>query len=136
MPLYYTVVPAAILAVLIHPRTESLRIGRIMWAFCTYLESVSVLPQLRLMQNAKMIEPFTSHYVFALSIARFIGCAHWTIQVVYLGGSQYVFLLKNGYLWFPMALLAEIVQTFILADFAYYYIKSFMQGQLLTRMPV
>ncbi|WCJ37985.1 ER lumen protein retaining receptor family protein [Euphorbia peplus] len=135
MPLYYTVVPSAVLAILIHPRTEHLMIARMLWAFCTYLESVSVLPQLRLMQNAKMIEPFTSHYVFALSVARFIGCAHWIIQVYY-GAQQYLYLAGTGYLWFPMAFLAEMVQTFILADFCYYYIKSFMQGQLLVRMPV
>lgn len=29
----------------------------------------------------QMIEPFTSHYVFALGISRFFACAHWIIQV-------------------------------------------------------
>lgn len=28
-----------------------------------------------------MIEPFTAHYVFALGVSRFLGCAHWIIQV-------------------------------------------------------
>ncbi|XP_043805870.1 ER lumen protein-retaining receptor erd-2.2 [Manihot esculenta] len=135
MPLYYTVVPSAILAILIHPYGSSLGISRFLWAFCVYLESVSVLPQLRLMQNAKMIEPFTAHYVFALGIARFLACAHWIIQVYETGG-RHLFLIGSGYLWLPMALLSEGVQTFILADFCYYYIKSFMEGQLLMRMPV
>ncbi|EEF31309.1 ER lumen protein retaining receptor, putative [Ricinus communis] len=135
MPLYYMVVPSAILAALIHPYKTHICISRILWAFCVYLESVSVLPQLRLMQNAKMIEPFTSHYVFALGVARFLACAHWIIQVYETRG-RYLFLVGSGYFWFPMALLAEAVQTFILADFCYYYIKSFMGGQLLMRMPV
>ncbi|KAK2995167.1 hypothetical protein RJ640_025397 [Escallonia rubra] len=117
-----TVVPSAILALLIHPYTQHSHISRILWAFCVYLESVSVLPQLRLMQNAKMIEPFTAHYVFALGVARFLGCAHWIIQVYDTAGT-YLFLLGSGYLWLPMVLLSEIVQTFILADFCYYYIK-------------
>ncbi|KAA3459269.1 ER lumen protein retaining receptor family protein isoform 1 [Gossypium australe] len=112
-----------------------IRFNHVLWAFCVYLEAVSVMPQLRMMQNAKMIEPFTAHYVFALSMARFLACAHWIIQVYETGG-RYLFLVGYGYLWFPMAVLAEIVQTFILVDFCYYYIKSFMQGQLIIRMPV
>ncbi|KAM1003512.1 hypothetical protein ACFX15_003577 [Malus domestica] len=62
--LYFGVVPAAILGVLVHPYTLYKPIGRILWAFGGYMEAVSVLPQLRLMKNAKMIEPFTSQYVF------------------------------------------------------------------------
>ncbi|GMI98637.1 hypothetical protein like AT3G25160 [Hibiscus trionum] len=123
-PIYYLVVPCAILALLIHPHASylSTHISQILWAFCVYLEAVSVMPQLRMMQNAKMIEPFTAHYVFALGVARFLACANWIIQVYETRG-RYLFLLGYGYLWFPMALLSEIVQTFILLDFCYYYIK-------------
>ena len=31
--------------------------------------------------TSQMVEPFTAHYVFALGVARFLGCAHWMIQV-------------------------------------------------------
>jgi ER lumen protein retaining receptor len=31
-----------------------------------YVEAVSVLPQLRMMQRAKVVERFTANYVFAL----------------------------------------------------------------------
>ncbi|XP_044492151.1 ER lumen protein-retaining receptor erd-2.2-like isoform X2 [Mangifera indica] len=123
-PLYYIVVPCAILALLIHPFSYHLSLNGFLWAFCVYLESVSVFPQLRMMQNAKMIEPFTSRYVFALGVARFLSCAHWILQVIERRG-HYLFLIGQGYLWFPMAFVAEMVQTFILADFCYYYIKSF-----------
>ena len=54
---------------------------QILWAFCVYLEAVSVLPQLRMMQKAKVVEKFTAHYVFALGLSRFISCAHWILQV-------------------------------------------------------
>ncbi|KAL6497862.1 hypothetical protein OROHE_026889 [Orobanche hederae] len=129
MPIYYVVAPCAILAMLIHPYTHHARIGRFLWAFSTYLESVS------------MIEPFTANYVFALGVARFLGCAHWIIKVirmtfVYDSAGQYLFLVGSGYIWLPMVLLAEIVQTFILADFCYYYIKSVMSGQLLVQLPL
>ncbi|KAB2075332.1 hypothetical protein ES319_A07G216000v1 [Gossypium barbadense] len=79
-PIYYMVVPCAILAMLINPRTAHIYFSHVLWAFCVYLEAVSVMPQLRMMQNAKMIEPFTAHYVFALGMARFLACAHWIIQ--------------------------------------------------------
>ena len=42
---------------------------------------------------------------------------------VYDSAGKYLFLVGSGYLWLPMVLLSEIVQTFILADFCYYYIK-------------
>ncbi|KAJ0112367.1 hypothetical protein Patl1_01550 [Pistacia atlantica] len=134
-PLYYIVVPCAILALMIHPYSYRMSVSGILWAFCVYLESVSVFPQLRMMQNAKMIEPFTSHYVFALGVARFLSCAHWILQVIETRG-RYLFLVGYGYFWFPMAFLAEMIQTFILADFCYYYIKSLKDGQLIMRMPV
>ncbi|KAJ7950486.1 ER lumen protein retaining receptor family protein [Quillaja saponaria] len=136
----YLVVPSIILAVFIHPASlngtlNNFVLTRILWAFCVYLESVSILPQLRLMQNAKMIEPFTSHYVFALGVSRFLALADWIIQI-YEIHEAYLFLIGNGYFWFMAAFLSEIIQSFILADFCYYYIKSVMQGQLLMRMPV
>ena len=30
----------------------------------------------------QVVEPFTSHYVFALGVARFLSCAHWILQVI------------------------------------------------------
>lgn len=47
------------LALLIHPSTSHHIINRIFWAFCVYLEAVSVLPQLRVMQNTKVEYPLT-----------------------------------------------------------------------------
>ncbi|AQK58948.1 hypothetical protein Zm00014a_021979 [Zea mays] len=45
-------------------------------------------------------------------------------------------LTALGYgLWPSMVLLSEIVQTFILADFCYYYVKSVFGGQLVLRLP-
>lgn len=131
--IYYVVGPCAILALLIHPTTSHNFFNRISWAFCVYLESVSVLPQLRLMQNTKIVEPFTAKYVFALGVARFLSCAHWVLQVLDTRGRL---LTALGYgLWPPMVLLAEVVQTFILADFCYYYVKSLLGGQLVLRLP-
>jgi len=133
LPIYYVLVPCAVLAFFIHPRTSHLWINRALWAFCVYLEAVSVLPQLRLMQNTRDVEPFTAHYVFALGIARFLSCAHWVLQMV--DGNSYLLNALGYGLWPGMVLLSELVQTFILADFCYYYVKSVMDGQLMVRLP-
>ncbi|KAH6810644.1 ER lumen protein retaining receptor family protein [Perilla frutescens var. frutescens] len=135
IPLYYVAVPCAILAVLVHPRTYHAHSAHILWAFAVYLESVSVFPQLTMIQNAKIIEPFTAHYVFALGVARFLGCAYWIIRV-YDSAGRYLFLVGDGYIWLLMMLLAEIIQTFILADFCYYYIKGVMDGRLIVYLPL
>lgn len=133
LAIYYVVIPCAVLSVFIHPTTRHHTINRILWAFCVYLEAVSVLPQLRVMQNTKIVEPFTAHYVFALGVARFLSCAHWVLQVLDTRGRL---LTALGYgLWPSMVLLSEVVQTFILADFCYYYVKSLVGGQLVLRLP-
>ncbi|XP_009612297.1 uncharacterized protein [Nicotiana tomentosiformis] len=134
MPLWHLIAPCAVVAILIHPHTRHAILTDVLWAFSSYLEAISVLPQLRLMQNVQIIEPFTAHYVFALGIQRFLTCAHWIVQVYDTSGA-YLYLAGRGYLWIPMVFISEIVQTFILADFCYYYIKSVISGQLLVRLP-
>ncbi|CAA6673492.1 unnamed protein product [Spirodela intermedia] len=120
--IYYVVVPCAVLALLIHPSTTHNIVNRIFWAFCVYLEAVSI------------VEPFTAHYVFALGIARFLSCAHWVLQVWCSTPGGLLTALGYG-LWPSMVLLSEIVQTFILADFCYYYVKSLVGGHLVLRLP-
>ncbi|CAH9077701.1 unnamed protein product [Cuscuta europaea] len=133
LSIYYLVIPCAVLALVIHPSTNHHIFNRICWAFCVYMEAVSVLPQLHVMQNTKVIEPFTANYVFALGISRFLSCAHWILQMIDSRGSL---LTALGYgLWPPMVILSEIVQTFILADFCYYYVQCLFGGNLVMRLP-
>lgn len=47
-------IPCAVLSLLVHPSTQHHIVNRISWAFCVYLEAVSVLPQLQVMQNTKV----------------------------------------------------------------------------------
>ncbi|RWR82032.1 putative ER lumen protein-retaining receptor C28H8.4 [Cinnamomum micranthum f. kanehirae] len=131
--IYYVVIPCALLALVVHPSTSHNLFNRISWAFCVYLEAVSVLPQLRVMQNTQIVETFTAHYVFALGVARFLSCAHWVLQV--LDSHGYLLTALGHGLWPSMVLLSEIVQTFILADFCYYYVKSVVGGHLVLRLP-
>lgn len=130
---YYVVVPCAALATFAHPFTSHLLIFRILWAVCVYMEAVSVLPQLRMMQNSKVVERFTAHYVFCLGLSRFFSCAHWILQL--LEGNKYLLHALGSGLWPVLVLLSEIVQTFILADFCWYYVKSYAEGSGIVRLP-
>eukprot|EP00899_Mesostigma_viride_P023680 jgi/Mesvir1/4497/Mv03776-RA.1 len=129
----YVLVPCALLALVIHPTTPHSIVDRILWAFCVYLEAVSVLPQLQMIQNTKVVEPYTAHYVFSLGVARFLSCAHWLLQVVD-PHSNLLAMLGSG-AWPVVVLVSEIVQTFILADFCYYYVKSIARGESVVRIP-
>ncbi|KAK4770566.1 hypothetical protein SAY87_031098 [Trapa incisa] len=125
--IFYMVIPCAVLSLFVHPSTGHHLLNRIFWGFSVYIEAVSVLPQLR------MVEPFTAHYVFALGIARFLSCAHWILQVL---DSRGPLVAALGYgLWPSMVLLSELVQTLILTDFCYYYVKSVVGGQLVLCLP-
>ncbi|KAE9611106.1 putative ER lumen protein retaining receptor [Lupinus albus] len=75
----FVIVPCAVLALVIRPITHY-RIYGILWSFSAYIEAVSFLPQLRYMQNAKLIEPMTGKYVFAIGLSKFMGFASWVIQ--------------------------------------------------------
>ncbi|XP_057549116.1 uncharacterized protein LOC130827414 isoform X2 [Amaranthus tricolor] len=134
MPLYYVLVPSAIVALIGHPGFGTSFGLRFFYIYSKIIEAVSVLPQLRVIQNAKIVEPFTAHYVFALGVARFFTCANWIIMLI---DSKGVILtsIGRGSLYILIALLAELVQTFILADFCYYYIKSVVEGQRMMRLP-
>lgn len=96
---------------------------------CVYVEAVSVLPQLKMMQNAKVVEKFTAHYVFALGLSRFISCAHWILQII--DGTSFLMQAIGSGLWPAMVLLSEIVQTFILADF--WYVSNVLACGALSR---
>ncbi|KAK9822381.1 hypothetical protein WJX81_006024 [Elliptochloris bilobata] len=123
---YYVAIPCLLAAFIAHPSTRHAFAFRVLWAVCVYLEAVSVLPQLRMMQNAKVVEKFTAHYVFALGLSRFISCAHWLLQII--DGDSFLLQAIGSGLWPLMVLASELVQTFILADFCYYYVKSYAEG--------
>ncbi|XP_010696256.2 ER lumen protein-retaining receptor [Beta vulgaris subsp. vulgaris] len=131
MPWYYVLVPCAIVAIVGHPawqinffRNHFQFIRKFFFVYSLTIEAVSVLPQLRLIQNAKMVEPFTGLYVFALGVARLFSFANW-INLLIRSGGAYLTQIGQGHLYIIVAPLAELVQTFILVDFCYYYVKRY-----------
>ena len=133
--LHYVVAPCLLLAVFIKPKTTHHYFNRIMWALCVYLEAVSVYPQLKLLQNLKVVtDTYTSHYVFALGVSRFFSCAHWVLQFVDQE-KDFIEALGSG-VWPVFVVLSELTQTVILADFCWHYLKAMAAGVGTIRLPV
>eukprot|EP00798_Chlamydomonas_sp_ICE-L_P027702 gene27702-7344_t len=80
---FYVLIPVVALSFACYPPSSGHWLFlRITWAFCVYLESVSVLPQLMMLRKSNVVERFTAHYVFALGVSRFLNCSHWLLKMI------------------------------------------------------
>ena len=159
----WLMMPCIILAVVLHPPLVRINHDNaahllysywflVLWAFGVYCETVSVLPQLRMLQYSKVIEPMTSHYIFCLAISRFLVIVHWSIQLLeprsyvwndIIGPFMYRWRIPPSYLWikdvdgiWPMTVfLTEVLQTFLYTDFCFYYVANLSTGGGSLRLP-
>ena len=81
-----------------------------------------------------VVERFTANYVFALGISRFLSCAHWLLSLVDKNSFVRRLSFTSGP-WPVMVILSEIVQTFVLADFCYYFVRAMSDGGGVVRLP-
>lgn len=137
LPIYYLLLPCALLALLTHPLTDSRSplspLNRVIVAFVPYLEALLVLPQLRVMQRKRIVEAFTAFYVFALGAGRLFKFVYW-FRIILQGmmdGSIATYLDLGFFLF----IVSETVSSFILADFVYYYLKIVSSGPMLMHLP-
>lgn len=126
----YLVVPALILALLVHTGLNNNLLTDIAWSFSMYLESVSIFPQLFLFMKKKgQIESYTSHYVSLQGISRFFSLVFWFYTYEELNeemdDSISIFHSYTGY----FLIASQLVQLIIMIEFYYYYIKSLLSGE-------
>lgn len=81
-----------------------------------FLESAALIPQFILMRKAQQVEVFTSHYIMLLMLARLLRLAFWVMM--YIDGAAFLSLI-----------IADILHTIIMGDFAYEYYKSMKTGK-------
>lgn len=110
-PIEYLLAPCAALGVLINQDHWSL--FEMIWAFSIYLEAVSILPQLFLLQKQGEVENLTSHYVAALGAYRGLYLLNWVYR--YFTEDDYI----QRIVW-----VSGIVQTALYIDFFYHYYQS------------
>merc|ERR1712113_304423 len=98
------IVPCFILALIFNVRFSPFEI---LWAFSIYLESVSIIPQLIMVQkyardNSGSVENITSHYMFCLGAYRALYVINWI----------YRYFTENNY-YDPIAWSSGVVQTLL-----------------------
>merc|ERR1712176_219160 len=101
----------------------------ILWAFSIYLEAVSIMPQLVMVQkfakdNQGSVQNITSHYMFCLGAYRALYVMNWV----------YRFATEKNY-WDPISWFTGVLQTGLYCDFFYYYVKAIQQGKCME-LPV
>lgn len=97
--------------------------------FCKYMYWVSRLYHVRDHVSLWLLG-------FVIGIWLRFGCVWWVYDVPdnLLRRGGLLQAIGSG-LWPVMVLVSEVVQTFILADFCYYYIKSYASGIDLVQLP-
>ncbi|XP_059459484.1 uncharacterized protein LOC132189027 isoform X1 [Corylus avellana] len=127
--LLYLLVPCALLSLVIHPMAQENSWSGITVAFCCYLNSISMLPQLQVMRKRESVDPISAQYICWLGYSRLVYVENWIIEILLTRGQSvtflgYDFVSYDNIWWTIMGVLSEIVNGFILADFCYYYFTS------------
>eukprot|EP00996_Jenningsia_fusiforme_P003407 NODE_4205_length_846_cov_29.444166_g3879_i0.p1 GENE.NODE_4205_length_846_cov_29.444166_g3879_i0~~NODE_4205_length_846_cov_29.444166_g3879_i0.p1 ORF type:complete len:247 (-),score=34.90 NODE_4205_length_846_cov_29.444166_g3879_i0:106-780(-) len=102
-----------------------------LWTFSEFLEAVTILPQLFLLQRFVRIfvvhpvrtggaETLTSHYLFALGAYRGFYLLNWVWRFIAEGKTNWI------------SWIAGTIQTLLYADFFYFYLTKVVQGKKLT----
>ncbi|KAK9768816.1 endoplasmic reticulum retention protein [Basidiobolus ranarum] len=112
--LEYLIGPSAICALIF---TEWYTFNEILWTFSLFLESVAILPQLYMLSTTGEAETITTHYLGALGAYRAFYLVNWIYRYFY----------ENKY--YPIAILAGIVQTALYLDFFYIYVTKVLRGK-------
>lgn len=107
---YFLVLPCLILALLINQRFT---FKEVIWTFSLYLEAVSILPQLVLLQRTGNTDNLTWQYIFLLGAYRALYILNWIYR--YFTEPNYV----HWIIW-----ISGLVQTILYGDFFYYYFLS------------
>jgi len=112
----FLIVPAAVLGVLTFNRRFAhgwVPMSReVLWTFSIYLEAVTILPQLIMLQHTRNIDNLTANYVFLLGTYRSFYILNWVYRYWYEGHVDW-------HSWIGGAL-----QTALYGDFFYYYYLS------------
>ncbi len=86
---------------------------QLLWVFSIYLEALTIVPQLILLQRYREVENLTGHYVFLLGIYRALYIANWVYR------SYHEPFYKHSWIVY----VCGFVQTCLYLDFFYYYFQ-------------
>ncbi|CAG9319051.1 unnamed protein product [Blepharisma stoltei] len=108
----------AVLCFLFHPgeKNQYFLTVQMLVSFTMFMECAGLLPQFVMMRKSKEVEIKTGHYLMCLAVARVFRLIFW------------VQLYMDGYT-FGYLIIADLIHTILLSDFAIFYIKSMRSGK-------
>lgn len=93
----------------------------VLYTFSILLESVTIFPQLVMLQRHKNVENLTANFVFALGLYRGFYIINWIDRYI-----------MDHHRTDTVVWVSGVIQTLIYADFFYYYIDARRKGQALV----
>ncbi|KAJ3427867.1 er lumen protein-retaining receptor [Anaeramoeba flamelloides] len=114
----FLIIPSVVLALIF---TANYRPMEILWTFSIILESVAIFPQIILLQQSGEIENVTANYVVCLGGYRALYILNWIYRL---------FAEKHYRAW--LVWVFGLIQTGIYSDFAYYFVKAYLEGKKLS----
>jgi hypothetical protein len=127
---HITALGCFVLAVLVHPDLNNRPLFDTLWTTALYIDVVAMMPQLAMMAKIRgKVEALTSHYVGATAVSRAISLVFWFHGYAELAPLDGSFNLAG---W--AVLSAHIVQTLLLLDFLFYYIRACVTSGCHPRM--
>mmetsp|Transcript_38759 Transcript_38759/g.80496 ORF Transcript_38759/g.80496 Transcript_38759/m.80496 type:complete len:226 (-) Transcript_38759:933-1610(-) len=121
----FAVAPCVVIALITHflgSGFAKFDIMELLWTFSIYLESVTILPQLIVLQRYKEVENLTGNYVFFMGAYRALYILNW----IYRAHTE------KGYKHHWVVYFCGVLQTLLYADFFYYYVKAKSKGAKLS----
>lgn len=119
----FAILPCAVLSLLLH---SEFTILELLWTFSIYLESISILPQLILIQRYGNVENLTANFIVCLGAYRALYVVNWIDR--YLTEDGYLSSKTHWIVW-----ISGVIQTALYCDFFYYYALSKLKGR--TMLP-
>jgi ER lumen protein retaining receptor len=117
----FAVLPCAIIALISHVIGSGVshwQPTELLWTFSIYLESISILPQLIVLQRYREVENLTGNYIFFMGAYRFLYILNW----IYRSHTE------TGYKHHWVVYFCGVLQTLLYGDFFYYYLKAKSKG--------
>lgn len=116
----FAVAPCFVVALITSLIGSGLNLGvmEVLWTFSIYLESISILPQLIVLQRYREVENLTGNYVFFLGAYRALYILNWI----------YRSFTEPHYTHHYVVYFCGVLQTILYADFFYYYVQSKAKG--------
>ena len=111
----FAVAPCAVLGFLTHligSRFSKFDVIELLWTFSIYLESIAILPQLIVLQRYREVENLMGNYIFFMGAYRALYILNWIYRANY----------EPNYTHHPVVYFCGVLQTFLYADFFYYYV--------------